>query len=235
MSNYIKLLAFVSVSIFVLSACTNNVGLEAGDSVDVTDQSEIITDLDSSPSVSRFGNNMSCDLLQGKEAREMCVIQINEMIGSMLVSDIYTTFNKERCKELPQMIAVECEQYLMNTGVVGPISEQELSLYNKIIAGTYAEPGDTSVVGQPNLVFEIDRCSELKTTGLSEFCKKQVNQRINQRKFEEIIAGGDATKCEDLEGSLIESCNSFFNVDIADEQISPSEGEFIPEAIPVVE
>jgi len=164
------------------------------------------------PNVSRYGTNLNCEMLKDENSRTTCEVQINDMIGSLLETEIVTTFDIARCDELPAQVAAVCTEQITETGVKGPVSTDEMNLFAEITAGTFPEPDESGIFALYP-IYDSGRCSELKTEGLKEYCVKQIAMAENQLELDKIFQSGDVEGCDTLtDEALKTNCQAFFGV-----------------------
>jgi hypothetical protein len=175
------------------------------------------------PFASRYGTGLKCDLLKTEESRKNCEYQINDMIGSMLESEIMSSFDISRCKELQGEASVNCTSYLTETGVKGPVSAEEMAMFNEAVQGTYPEPTENGEFS-PFPEYDSKKCATLKTEGFKEYCEKQIAQQVEQIKFDEIISSGDVKRCDEFKDENSKNnCKMMFGVEIPQEEIPAPE------------
>ncbi len=228
MKNLFKFLPVALVSLFVLGACAQPVD-QTGEGVTPDQQTQTQEQEQEQavdPMASRYGANLNCDMMKDANNKQDCERQLNEVIGSMLESEIYSTFDASRCDELGGQMAEICKTRLAETGVKGPVSADELALFNEIMRGTPSDDPAASPV--ESVSFDEKKCEELKTEGLSAFCVQMIEQRRDQIKFEDIVNSGDVERCDEFtDVNRQNECKMFFGV-----EVTPVEE---PVAEPVVE
>ena len=213
MRNLFKFLPVALISLFVLGACAvpeDSATVTPGQREQAqTQEQEQAVD----PMASRYAANLKCDMLKDANNKQNCERQLNEVIGSMLESEIYSTFDASRCKELGGQMAQSCETRLNEMGVKGPVSAEELALFNEIMRGERSdEPGSSPF---EMVTYDDKKCDGLKTDGFKAFCVKMIEQRRDQMKFEEVISSGDQKRCEEFKDENRKNeCLMFFGVDV---------------------
>lgn len=206
MNTKYKLFAVSVLSLMFFSACTGTITKEQADN-NIQGDSGVIMEVESTAMVSRYGNNMSCDLLKNQDDRLGCLLQINEMIGGMLESEILSSFDINRCEDLPVEVAESCKMVIIDSGVTGPVSREEQSLYSKILQGTQPEPTDNDGLGMIYPEYNAEECANLKAPGYKEYCERQIADRKESILLEKIIQSKDVSRCDELKDeSRKESC-----------------------------
>jgi hypothetical protein len=138
----------------------------------------------------------SCDMLKTEDAQKNCIDVVNSSIEERVYFEIIRTYDLNRCDELNADMAIECKEVVENSGVKGPITIEEVNMLEDAL-----DPGN-----------DISKCATLKTSGLKEYCEKQVDQKIYEEKMRQIIDAGDVTKCDELKGEFIKICKEEFGV-----------------------
>lgn len=215
MNNLLKFLSVTILSLFVLGACTTPGASQTETQVDAQQPEKAQTEQqEEAVAQSRYASNLNCGMMKDQVNKANCEMQLNEVIGSMLESEIYSTFDSSRCKELGGQMAEYCVSRIAETGVKGPVGVDEMSLLNEAMMGTPSEENsaDGSFRG---MTFDKKSCEALKTEGMKEFCEKMMDERISQYKFEEIVTAGDVKRCDELEDeNRIRDCKMFFGVEV---------------------
>lgn len=222
MKNLKKFLPLLVLALLILAACTNPLSKKTSEIQVDTGATEqpIITDEPASVEISdsMFSSNMQCDMLKNSENRQDCEIQINDMIGMMLEHEITSNFDVKRCKELPASIAEICKGHLDESGVQGPVPDAELAMFRAAMRGTSPDITEENGEGETPFLFpvyDVVKCSQLKTPGYKAYCEKFVIERIEQGTLEQIIESGDANRCDELDSENYKmECKLFFGVDI---------------------
>lgn len=237
MENLKKLFPLPILALFVLAACTNPLSKEApAEVVDSpvtvqpvsTEETTPVEILDFS-----FSSTMTCNLLKNADRRRDCEIQLSEMVGVMLETDIVDSFDAKRCKELPSGVAKVCESSIAESGVQGPVSEEDLAMFNEIMRGSSPDINLENGEGETPFLFpvyDITMCSQLKTSGYKEHCEKLVSERIERNKMDEIFQSDDSSRCDELvsEDNKLE-CELFFGIGVELELALPEEHVELPE------
>ncbi len=198
------ILPLVVLALLVLAACTNplskkpvvepvktTVSTPAQDpTATVATAVKIVDSID--------GKKPGCNLLKDSKNRQACEIQINDLVVGMLKSEIFSSFDLKRCKELESEIVEDCEERISATGVVGPISEEDLLIFGEVMHG--ASPEFDEEEGVPDLVttYDSSKCAELKTAGYKEYCEEQIAKRTDQDKLIQIFLSQDVARCNEL-------------------------------------
>ena len=236
MEKLLKILSVGGLSVFFLAACTNPFTKEevskktvktevvVSETAEVTESVTEPVDMnepaDEVVLTSRYGSNMKCTQLTSLERRQECEMQVNDVIGSMLESEIIATFDVGRCRQLPEGVAEDCEQRLAETGVQGPVSDAERVIYDEAIRPSYPamEEGDADVVPQP--VYTKEKCAELSTPGYRAYCERVIDERIDRSKLDEILTSEDVNRCSELSNvALQEECQMFFGVELEEDEL----------------
>jgi hypothetical protein len=224
MKNLKKFLPLPVIALLVLAACTNPFAKKATREVVETEVTvtpapveEVVTPEEF---VSIYGANMKCSLLKDEDNRQDCEAQINDVIGSMLHSEIVSSFDVKRCKELSGQIAADCEAHIAGTGVEGPVTNEDLAIFSEAVQGTFPDP-DLNGEGEiPYIapVYDITMCSQLKTPGYKAHCEKLIAEQIELSKMDEIIQSDDPKRCDELENEYYKiDCKLFFGIEVAPE------------------
>ena len=223
MKNLKKFLPLLVLALLILAACTNPLSKKTPEvQVDneVVEQ-PVITEDATSVEISdlTFGPNMKCSMLKDSDNRQNCEIQVNEMIGVMLEHEITSSFDAKRCKELPASIAEMCRIQLTESGVQGPVSDEDKVIFNEAMRGTSPDITEENGEGETPFLFpvyDVVKCAQLKTPGYKAYCEKLVTERIERNKLEQIIEAGDVARCDELEAEDYKmECKLSFGVDIA--------------------
>ena len=170
--NYLKISFILVISLILLAGCKGSPGQ--------TEQPKAPPALES----------ITCDTLKTKSRQDECRAAINSVAINILSSEILETFDLNRCKETSNLALGECEKYITETGVQGPITDSEVIALSE---ATKPDP-TTNTYGIDN----ITKCMNLSTPGLKEYCEKQVNKLIEREAMLKIIQSGDAKRCDEL-------------------------------------
>lgn len=218
MRNLFKFLPVALISLFVLGACTvpaDQTGkvVTPGQQTQTQQQEGAPSDMPGDQMMARYGANLNCDMLKDANNKQNCKMQLNEVVGAMLESEIYSAFDVSRCKELGGQMAGNCETRLNEMGVKGPVSAEELALFNEVMRGTPSEEPGAGPFG--GMTYDSKKCEGLKTEGFSAYCVKMVGQRMDQMKFEEVISSGDVKRCDEFtDVNRQNECKMFFGVEV---------------------
>jgi len=219
-----KILSIASLAFFVLSACSSvppKAPVAGTAKQPVAQQPASIDEGEAEVPLSRYGNNMKCNLLKSTERQQECEAEVNETIGRMLESEIMSSYDASRCSELSGELATSCQERLTETGVKGPVSAEEIVLFNEITRGAVSEDPEN-----PTMTYDSARCSELKAVGYKEYCEKRVSQRADQDKMMQIIQANDKAGCDQLTTESIKNdCKSFFGEEMTAEVPIPEENQ----------
>ncbi len=217
MGNFKKFLPIALVAMFVMGACA----VPADQTAKVvtpgqqtqTQQQEGADGVPGNQIMTRYGANLNCGMMKDSNNKQNCENQLNEVVGAMLESEIYSTFDASRCKELGGQMAGNCETRLAETGVKGPVSAEEMALFNEALRGTPAEEPGASPY--ENVTFDEKKCDGLKAEGFKAFCVKMMEQRRDQIKFEEVVKSGDVKRCDEFKDvNRQNECKMFFGVEV---------------------
>lgn len=237
-----KLLPIAIIVVFALSAC-NNAGTQqdGGDqnNQDQTQQQEqnqdqaMEGDQVQDQFQSRYGTNLDCGSLKLGKDKDQCEMMVNDFIGNMLEQEILLTFDISRCDELPADIAENCKNTITESGVKGPVGEEELMVLNEILSGQVTEP-DEDANGGGEVIFDKSKCAELTTEGLAAFCEKEIAMRMEQNLFNEIVNSGESSRCNELtDENAITQCKQFFGLEVVEEPATTAEEMPVEPAEPV--
>ncbi|RLA00112.1 MAG: hypothetical protein DRQ47_09975 [Gammaproteobacteria bacterium] len=207
------------LALLILAACTNPLAKETP--VKVVNSPVATQPAVPEVSDSILNSNMQCDMLKNSENRQNCETQINDMIGMILQEEITSSFDLKRCKELPSDIAERCESRLTESGVQGPVSDADKVIFNEAMRGTFPDITEENGEGETPFLFpvyDVVKCSQLKTPGYKAYCEKLITEQIEQDILEQIMQSDDASRCDELNSEdMITNCKQFFGVDIATE------------------
>lgn len=248
MKNLKKFLPLLVLALLILAACTNPLSKNTSEvqvDTEVIEQPIIAEDV-ASVGISdlTFGPNMKCSMLRNTDNRQDCEMQVNETIGMMLEHEIASSFDVKRCKELPASIAEMCTNRLTDSGVQGPVSDEDKVIFREAMRGTSPEITEENEEGETPFLFpvyDIANCSQLKTSGYKAYCEKRITEKIDSNKLEEIIQSGDSKRCDELvsEDHRLE-CEMFFGIYVVSEHSEepvpelleePMDGVFYEESI----
>lgn len=218
MKNLKKLFLPVLVTPFLLLGCAgkapqaqNNVAPNQQPAVQ--EQEQVPAEEGRAVPTSRYGANMKCSQLKEVTKQQECEVSVNDIIGDMLESEIMSTFDIDRCKELPDEIAKDCQDRLSVTGVKGPVSAEELAKFSEITRGTPSENPE-----QPEVVYDSTRCAELSAAGYKEYCEQKVNEHADREKMAQIMRAEDKTGCDKLTTETAKNdCKRFFGEEVVEE------------------
>lgn len=221
MKNLNKLILPLFVASFVLAGCASNEPMAPNNAPGAQQPSpQQGQQAQSAPSntgapvsnvpVSRFGKEMKCDVLKAKDAQQNCEMQINDMIGGMLESEIISSYDIGRCSELPAGVAKSCQDRLSATGVKGPVPDEEIAMFNDIMRGTPNKDPKN-----PGITYDSTKCAQLKTPGYKEFCEARLSERADQQKLNQIIQSKDKKGCDTLTTQTMkDDCKRFFGEEV---------------------
>ena len=206
MKTYFKAI-FLLLCVLVLTACTNPFAKTEIVQVQERETQKVY----------------SCNELKSKTARENCINEASSMTLDALNSEIIRTFDVKRCVELPQEMADICVKRIQESGVKGPVSEAEVSALKEAMRLSYkALEGEEGEMMEENGYYDIAKCATLTTSGLKEYCEKQLNRRIEEDKVFKIVESGDAAKCDELtDESFVRMCKMELGVYIEEEMAEP--------------
>ena len=218
MKNLTRILPLALLTLLVLSACSSKPSSEVlPTSVNVKDsvtQDQPAPNNEATADVptSRYGTDLKCDVLKSDENRKNCEMQMNEIIGSMLESEIVSNFSIGRCTELKGDVAKRCQDRLTETGVKGPVTAEEIAKYNDALRGT---PGTDPE--KPSMTYDSAKCAALTTAGYKEYCEKNVAERAERSKLDGILQSNDKNGCDQLTTeSLKNDCKRFFGIEVVE-------------------
>lgn len=139
-----------------------------------------------------------CEDLNNEISRENCFSEIEDVVLNELNNEILSTFDLNRCAELSQEMADECEAIIQESGVEGPISDDQVVALEDALSLSY-ETSESEEDAEGVAYYDKTKCASLTAKGLKEYCEKQIDELIEEEKMIEIIQDGDTTKCDELE------------------------------------
>lgn len=229
MKSSIKYLFISLIAVALLAGCTNPLaGLNKTDK----NISEVVIVEDSGMSemeemeAEEPMKDYSCDMLTSESGKVNCTQMINDMIAEELSNEISRTFDIKRCDELDGYRVENCKSRIENTGVTGPVSEDEIQDYQNAMNMTYPEltgEEDEEMEGGVGY-YELTKCAALKAPGYKVYCEKRLGERIDEEKLWKIIEGGDVSECDTLtSGDMREMCKMEFGVYPEEEEMMEEE------------
>lgn len=225
MKNLNKILPLGFVSMLLLAACTNPFSktdttkpVIVPSSTDVVTAVEVVENAEGGAEVnaetfvptSRYGTSLKCSQLKSPGGREECEMQMNDVVGNMLEREIVATFDIGRCKELPGEAGESCKTRLSETGVTGPVSDEEIALFQEIAGGIFPEVKEGEEPPRYP-TYNKARCAELKASGYQAYCEKKITERMERNLFDEIIQSEQSSRCEELTDEQMKNdCKNIF-------------------------
>lgn len=222
-----KIASLFLFAVLALTACTNPLAKKTAEplvekpdvqSIEVVEEvEELEVDDGVERYESRYGANMKCSML--KDGQERCEQDVNNLIGMMLEEEIMRRFDVNRCGELPGKVADLCKDRLTETGVVGPVSDEELAILSKIMLGTLPEMEEggeeNEEGGEAHMpTYDKARCAELTTSGYKEYCESEVVKRLEQVRLIEVIQSGSVEQCDEFtDEAILLDCKTAFDVE----------------------
>ena len=174
----------------------------------------------------KFEKNLSCSDIKKEDVRLSCENQLNEIVASSMLSEAKKYFDLSLCKQLPKSFVGECEIYINGTGVKGPVTEAELTIYNEAIrpVRVETEEGENIAAELTSPTYDKTKCAQLTTSGFRAYCESRVDTRVEQTKFEKIVNNGTAAQCDQLANEGLKSnCKFSFGVFEEPEEAEPEE------------
>src|SRR5690606_5580442 len=107
----------------------------------------------------------------------------------------------------PSNIAETCESTLAESGVQGPVSQEEILAFAEALRGTFPEI-DVDEADPLFPTYDPSQCSVLTTPGYKEYCENQIARQVEQFTFDQIIQSGDVGRCDELQDDLMAQCQS---------------------------
>jgi len=164
--------------------------------------------------------------IQGAE--EGCLEEVNSFIEEMLSDEIVLTFDLARCDELGINEAGDCKSKIERTGVVGPISTQEILALEQVMTETEPEYQENEETGEEFLIkeggYDINKCAGLTTSGLKKYCEEQLNELIQEDILDEIIDSEDSSRCDELKIERLKNkCKEEFEIYTEEPEEEPEE------------
>ncbi|MBN2307270.1 hypothetical protein JXD20_04765 [Candidatus Peregrinibacteria bacterium] len=217
MNNFRKFLPLLVLALMVLAACAKEqMGQEVKTMVQVQPATEAATDdADTEEMVreSRYGMGLKCSMLKNTQTQQECEVELNDVIGSMLSSEIVSTFDAKRCKELAPAVAADCESKIAAMGVQGPVSEEERAMFAEAIKPVRPEAAGPDAE-EAESIYDKTKCAELKTPGYQAYCEKTIDSRMDQDKLGSIVESDNVSRCDELvTESLREDCRAYFGIE----------------------
>lgn len=211
MNNLKKIAPLPVLALLVLAACTNPLAKEA--SQQVMEKSATGSEVTTEASGSRFEAGLKCSKLKVAMNRDSCEQQVNNLIGSMMESEILESFDMKRCKDLPSDLSGRCEEQLADSGIQGPVSADEMAIFAEAVAGTFPEPDESGIVPAPT--YDKAACGQLTTPGYKEYCEDVVTRRMERDQLDQIYQTGSVNDCDTLTSEdAVFDCKLFFGVEL---------------------
>lgn len=208
MKTSIKLL-FALLCVLILSACSNPIG-------QTDKQPEVV--------IQEQGKIYSCNDLQSDKLRVECENQMNIIVIDVLYSEILNTFDIARCAELPESLENDCIDSIKISGITGPISDEEVEIFQKATSLGKIFPVAEGEEGQDKPL----TCTDLKTSGYKEYCEKVLTQNKQSEMLTEIIIAANPSRCDELtDVNLKRECKAIFGIEEGPQ--GEPEDEFIPD------
>jgi len=140
----------------------------------------------------------TCDLIVDADRRANCFAEIEYAVNTALASEIRFVFDLMRCDELQGRAIDECKEFILNSGIQGPISVQKAKKLQEALKPqerelTNEETGETEI----DLYYDTDTCSGL-SRDVKKYCKSLLSQYINEKLLFEIELSGDSARCSEL-------------------------------------
>lgn len=218
MNHLKKILPLGFLTLLFLTACTNPLSnMKKTDDFDIKARQSAVSQASQGtapdPFTSRYGTGLNCDLLKKEESRKNCILQMNDLIGGMLESEIISSFDIQRCKELSPEVAATCKKRLENAGVQGPVSDEDTAIFFEAVRGTFPTDSDAHVKAPSYPTYDVSKCATLKAVGYKAYCEKQIAERMDQNKFDEIIQSKNSQGCAQLSNAeSMTRCKQFFGI-----------------------
>jgi len=209
-----KIIPFV-FSVFLLSACsffpTQKSSNTSDNSVivDVTQQEEQVKPL-------------SCEMLMDAKMRDACKEEVNQAIAQTLETEILHTFDIVRCDQLVGYDAEGCKSRIISYGVTMPVTLADYDAMREAIRPVRP----ASAEGAPESAgdaWDITRCDSVAAP-LKAYCRKQINQQIQENLLFNIIASKDSSRCAELTVQEFKvQCQQEFGTYVEPEQVNPND------------
>ena len=173
-----KLFSIMIVLIILLAGCDNPFAKQQGETG--VKQSGTKSSIKTEAPVKKKA--LTCNVLKSAKRNNECKEMINEFVSDALYREIIETFDLKRCKELLTADDTKrCTERIKQTGIKGPLSDEEVNNLHTAMRGT-----------------DLAACDAFKDEGAKTYCSKSVNQRIEQDKVNEIIEAGDVKRCDEI-------------------------------------
>jgi len=190
MKSFIKINLFL-IPLILLTACNGTVRQTEGEAEDLATETT---------------TKITCRMLENSDREEECNEQSNDVAAQALEDEILDTFDSARCGKLPENMAEDCKDSIEQSGVQGPVSAEELEIFDA--AMEYITPEEGRGGG-----YSIVKCSLLTTPGFQTYCEAMVNELIDEDVLDEIVDSGDSTRCNELKTEEINNrCLIEFNL-----------------------
>jgi len=192
--------------VLVLSACTNPFK-----------KTEVVQDQE---------RTYSCGDLKNETSKQNCFENVKNIALEELNNEIVRTFDMKRCVELPQDMADSCVNMIKESGVTGPVSDEEITALREAMNLVYktTQGPEGEVIAEEEGYYDIAKCASLIAPGLKEYCEKRLNMQMEQEKMFQIVESGEVAKCDELkEESLKKSCKSELGVAVEEPENTGAE------------
>jgi len=172
-TNINKILIILVLSVLVFSGCTNS---------------------NPDKNAEEIKTYIQCKDLKYIENQDACYANLESYVEMFLNQEIQESFDIKRCDELSQVYAQNCKDYIINSGVEGPLTREATAAF--IDAVSYKDN---------------TKCLTLLSQALIDFCKQKHIERDESSKIMEIIRDGDLSKCDELKTeNMKEICKMYF-------------------------
>ena len=252
MKNIAKYFFLPTLSLFLLSACTNplskfmsddSVSVEPEETLaeDMSDaevadeaQDEAGADMDDDselPEEASFylDKTIDCSLMKDPIVKKECEYGVAVLVSSYVQDEALRFFDVSLCDQLPTQFMEDCRSSVEETGVKGPITLEEVLALNdalKVVDIVYAvEEGEEIPEDfSPEFTYDRSKCAVLTTPGLSKYCEDQINKTEELPLLNDIIESGSADKCEILKTDKYKNeCISYFTPEPIEEDVYEEE------------
>jgi hypothetical protein len=219
MKKIIKFIPFFLSILLILSACAlGGTGKEA-EKIAPVGQTEV-----TSEGINQTQKIVACNMLKSKDNQDKCNSQAQDMISRFLLSEIQNTFDVSRCKILPEELISDCENNINNTGVTGPVSDEDLAAYESAINPYSSQPEEETTQVQPTSpTYDKTKCAVLKAPGFKAYCEKQLDIRSDSDLLPSIIRERKIEKCDELKTEEVKrQCENMLGVQQNPTELTPS-------------
>ncbi|MBU0727911.1 hypothetical protein KKA95_04470 [Patescibacteria group bacterium] len=145
-------------------------------------------------------------MLENSDREDECNQLLSNMAAEELEDEILDTFDSARCGKLPENMIEDCKDRIKQSGVQGPVSTEELEIFDAAMEYTAPEEGQGGG-------YSMVKCSLLTTPGFQTYCEAMVNELMDEDALDEIVDSGDSSRCSELKTEEVNNrCLIEFNL-----------------------